>query len=339
MDNTMMKIAVIGCGAIARLRHIPELFENPDVAEIILCDVNYSNIEDLVIKYQIKQYFVGPNSWEDILKLNDVNGIIICTPNENHAKIAIESLKKGNNVLVEKPMAISIEEGQMMYDAAVNYGKLLLVAHHRRHQNCYKIGNDILQSGYLGNIHGILAQHKQPGPMEWAPNSKWFVSNLTEGGGVMFDLGIHMADIVSWYTKDEACESHGIITQKLTFFEQGRSISKMKSGIGVVIDVAWGVFEPEKRVTVYCEEGKLIVDEYSSNQVQIFRNSPKGTIANFLIPEHPNNSMNYPKFGVIDHFIKSIKGGDLERRRLNEHLNALKIVCESIRNIEIEEKS
>ena len=332
MEKPKLNIGVIGCGTIARNRHIPELFENPNVHEIVLGDTRYDTLEDLVSKYKISRNFTGVNAWEEIINKDDIDAVIISTPNEYHAEISIEALNKGKAVLVEKPMATSITEGEKMIEAAEKNNKLLLIAHHRRHQYCYITGKKILKSGMLGKIQGILAQHKQSGPIEWAPNSTWFFDKTNKGGGVMFDIGIHMADIVSWYTEDEAIETSSLITQQYTAFEQTKAIVKMESGIGVVIDVAWGIFEPEKRVTVYCEDGKVIIDEYANNQVQVFLNKPKGTSGVFKIPEHPNNLMNFPKYGVIDHFINCIRGGKLERNRLREHLNALKIVYKSTQN-------
>lgn len=331
MNKAKLCIAVLGCGTIARSRHLPELLESPNVGEIILGDVAQSNVNDLIEKYRVKRFYTGVDSWKEILNIPDIDGVIICTPNEFHGPIAIHAMKKGKHVLVEKPMAVCEDEAQTMSDIAYSTGKLLLVGHHRRHQNCYVIGKRIVQSGLLGKVRGYLAQHKQPGPIEWAPNSKWFYDETKKGTGVMMDLGIHMADTISWYLDSEYVqEVHSIITQKNTLFEQARCILQYQSGIGGVIDVAWGVFEPEKRVTVYCENGKLIVDEYSKEGVQVFLNNPRNTKANIQVPEHHLNAEGFPKFGVVDHFVNCIIGGELERQRLKEHLTGLSIVSKAL---------
>jgi predicted dehydrogenase len=330
MKNNKLCVAVIGCGTIARARHIPELVENPYVGEVVLAELYENAIADLVTNYHIKRYFTGNDAWKKVVQTEDIDAVIVCTPNALHAPITVSALNAGKHVMVEKPMAISNAEAQEMCKAAYNNNKLLLVAHHRRHQNCYLIGKTILQSGLLGNITGILAQHKQPGPIEWAPNSTWFFQNPVKGGGVMMDLGIHMADVVSWYCEDEALETKAIITQKGTPYEQARCIVKMKSGCGVVIDVAWGVFAQEKRVTVYCEKGKMIVDEYAENGVVISLTSPLKTSAIFVLPAPAPNLAGNPNLGLVDHYIKCIKNGDLQRERLVEHTNALKIVLDEI---------
>lgn len=333
MRDNKLCVAVIGCGTIARARHIPELIENLDVGEVILGEVNESAIIDLIEKYKISRYFTGTDAWKKINRTSDIDAVIICTPNEFHAPIAIDALKAGKHVMVEKPMAVTEAEGQEMCTEAKNNNKLLLVAHHRRHQNCYMVGKTILQSGLLGNVTGILAQHKQPGPIDWAPNSTWFFQNESKGGGVLMDIGIHMADVICWYLEnDEVIEIKSIVTQKSSPFEQARCIMKTQSGIGAVMDVAWGVFDQEKRVTVYCERGKMIVDEFAENGIRISLNSPVKTTAAFNIPEHILNLTNSPKFGLVDHYVRCIKNGDLERQRLIQHFNALKIVLEALEN-------
>jgi len=116
-----------------------------------------------------------------------------------HAEQTVSALNAGKHVLVEKPMAISMKETHQMKDAALRNNKILLVAHHRRHQNCYVFGKYLLDSGLLGRIYSISCELKQPGPIEWAPHATWFYG---EGGGVILDIGIHMVDTLVWYCRD-----------------------------------------------------------------------------------------------------------------------------------------
>jgi predicted dehydrogenase len=329
MKEKKISIGIIGCGNIAKARHIPEIIENPDVGEVFLASVNEKNIIELAKKYQIKNYFIGENAWEDLIKIPEIDGVIICTNNNLHAPIAIKSLNNGKHVLVEKPIAITLDEVESMNKAAENNQKILLVAHHRRHQSCYALGKTILESGFLGKIFSISLELKQPGPIEWAPNSKWFFQNPKQGGGVVFDLGIHMMDLLVWYTNDTCSDIYAVINQSGTPYEQAKILMKMNSDCSAVVEVAWGIFNPEKRVKVYCEKGVMMIDEYNEKGIQLFNYPPNRSIAEFNFIEYNKNSVGNPKFGVDDHFINCIINNDLQRTRLIEHLNAFKIVLKA----------
>lgn len=330
MKDDKLRVAVIGCGMIARARHIPEMMENPEVAEIILADVNERAVHELAKQYEIKRCVVGEDAWKRVFQMRDVDAVIICTPNSTHGPISVAALNAGKHVLVEKPMAVSREEAMQMQEAAYANEKLLLVAHHRRHQNCYVMGKTILASGLLGSIISITAEHKQPGPIEWAPDSNWFFSDHMAGGGVMMDLGIHMADVVCWYCDDEVIETKATVCKLGTPYEQSKAIVKMKSGLVANIDVAWGIMKPEKRIKVYCEKGVMVVDEYHKNGVQAYIYSPHRAHIKFDIADHKMNLVGNPKFGLDDYFIRCIKSYDMQRERLMEHINALNIVLNSI---------
>lgn len=327
MKNGKLSIGIIGCGAIACSRHIPEIAVNPDVGYLTLSSASEKSVTEEAAKYKVKEYFYGENGWKNIINNPDVDGIIVCSPNTLHAEQTISALNAGKHVLVEKPMAVSLKETYQMKEAALQNNKILLVAHHRRHQNCYIFGKFLLDSGFLGRIYSVSCKLKQPGPIEWAPHAVWFYK---EGGGVMLDIGIHMADTLIWYCQEKCTDVVAVTCESKTPWEQAKCLIKMESGCIASIDVAWGVFHPEKSVKIYCEKGIMVVDEYNEKPVQLFFYGSEKTFGTFTIAEESKNTTGEPKLPVDDFFINCIKKNDLQRDRLNEHIDAMEIVLKAI---------
>src|SRR5689334_12205379 len=97
-----IRYGVIGCGAIGQRRHIPEIAANKNAVLAALCDINEGRVQEVAEKYKVEQTFTD---YRDMLKSVELDAVVIGTPNYLHAPQAIDSLKAGKHVLVEKPMA------------------------------------------------------------------------------------------------------------------------------------------------------------------------------------------------------------------------------------------
>src|ERR1700759_1130362 len=109
-----VKIGVIGCGAVAQRRHLPEAAARPDVQVVAVCDVKEQRAKEIALKY-------GATPFTDHRKLidtADVDASVVCTPNKFHAPQSIDALNAKKHVLVEKPMATTREEAKAMIAAA-----------------------------------------------------------------------------------------------------------------------------------------------------------------------------------------------------------------------------
>ena len=113
-----LRVAVIGCGAIAQRRHIPEYAENEHVELVAFSDPNLERAEEMAKRYGGKAF----KDHDELLKEIKPDAVSVCTPNVTHAPISIAAAKAGAHVLVEKPMATSDEEAEQMIQAAKEAG-------------------------------------------------------------------------------------------------------------------------------------------------------------------------------------------------------------------------
>ena len=100
-----MKVAVIGCGTIANVAHIPSYMNNPDVEIKYFCDIILDRAETAVEKYGCG---TAVEDYREVLADPEIEAVSVCTPNNVHSPISVDALKAGKNVLCEKPAARTV---------------------------------------------------------------------------------------------------------------------------------------------------------------------------------------------------------------------------------------
>lgn len=183
-----IKIGVIGVGGIS-VCHIDAYLKNPDVELYAFCDINEARLKEMAEKYNITRTFTDMN---DMLKLDEIDAVSVCTWNSAHAPCTIAALNAGKHVLCEKPMAMSAKEGEEMKAAALKNNKLLMIGFVRRYGDDCAVIKDFIKADYFGDIYyakaNYLRRNGNPGG--------WFGDKSRSGGGPLIDLGVHVIDLV-----------------------------------------------------------------------------------------------------------------------------------------------
>ena len=143
-----IKIALIGAGYIADF-HARGLQSIPNVKIVAVVAKELQEAKDFAIKYNIKETYTDI---KPILDNETIDAVIIGTPNQFHAPYAIEFLKSGKDVFLEKPMGISAEEGIQINEAAKKYNQLVMVGHMWRFDVDTNYLKDYVESGKLGKV-------------------------------------------------------------------------------------------------------------------------------------------------------------------------------------------
>jgi predicted dehydrogenase len=197
----LIKIGLIGCGNICNIAHIPaykKISESRELKIIGTCDIIKEKAKNIAIITKAKNIFTD---YRELLKL-DLDLVDICTPTYTHSEIAIAAAKAGKDVICEKPIALTLKDAQEMINASVQYKKKLFIAHVRRFDPRFQhIRDDIIQDK-IGKPVFIRITERQ-----WLPFSgdSWFwKSNLS--GGVIIDIGVHIADMFRWFFNSEPVE-------------------------------------------------------------------------------------------------------------------------------------
>ncbi|NQV31577.1 MAG: Gfo/Idh/MocA family oxidoreductase [Phycisphaeraceae bacterium] len=197
-------VALIGSGYIAHY-HARGLLEQPGVHLQALCSLDGQGAQDFATLYGIPEV---TDKIDDLLARSDIQAAAICTPNKFHAPYAMALMAQGQDVFVEKPMAISAEQGQCMSRCAAETQRILMVGHMWRFDTEVNHVRDLVQTGQLGDIvktkgYGIH--------VNWGPEG-WFVQKDLAGGGALADMGVHAIDTVRYMLGDpKPCEVYAKI--------------------------------------------------------------------------------------------------------------------------------
>jgi predicted dehydrogenase len=192
-----MKIAIIGCGTIANNAHIPAYMANEKAEIKYFCDVKLHRAEKAVETYKCG---MAVSDYNVVLDDPEIEAVSICTPNKSHSEIAIAALKKGKNVLCEKPAARLYSEAKEMQNAQHETGKVLNIGVVNRFNKGVNKLKELIDQGELGEVYQVYVSFRSYRSIPGLGGD--FTTKEIAGGGVMIDWGVHFFDIVMYCCGD-----------------------------------------------------------------------------------------------------------------------------------------
>lgn len=192
-QERIYKVGIIGAGMIARV-HLANLQKTGRARISWLAARNPENLEKVRSEFNIPKSTLN---YKEILADPEVDVVLITTPPDLHKQMFIEAIKAGKNVLLEKPMAMSLDEMDEMLSLKAKYPEQLAMECSGRHSRLipkYRKVKEIIKSGALGEIyaihHNCIGRQNRPG-IEYHPTAKWFLNKAIAGGGPLFDWGVY----------------------------------------------------------------------------------------------------------------------------------------------------
>jgi predicted dehydrogenase len=183
MDKTI-RTAIAGSGKSARAFHIPLLKANPHFVIAKIFERTTDRMKTLCPDTLIVRNF------EELLS-DDIDLVLICTPNSSHYGLAKTALLAGKNVVVEKPFTVSSEEATELCGLAKKQKVLLSVYQNRRWDGDFRTAKKIIAAGLLGRVVDNEMHYDR---YTVAKNPTPWKESGDPGTGVLYDLGVHIAD-------------------------------------------------------------------------------------------------------------------------------------------------
>lgn len=182
-----MKTAIVGMGVIGNV-HFDVLKTIDDAELVALCDVDLERLEAFT---GVKKY----NNYDDMLELEQLDVVHICTPHYLHADMIIKALDKGVNVLCEKPLCIKEEDIARIIEAEKCSKAKLGVCHQNRYNNVNVFVKDYLKDKEILGAHAHMVWKRTA---EYYNSAEWRGKWDTEGGGVLINQALHTLDLLIW---------------------------------------------------------------------------------------------------------------------------------------------
>lgn len=188
-----MTIGIIGGGMIGQV-HIRNLLRDSRVRIKWICTLPLESAKELQHIFNIPRVTIN---YEEVLEDSEVEAIVIATPPAQHAHQVIDALRAKKHILIEKPMALTVNDVRHIAEEAKlhpNQIVLSAAARHSRAQPKYHFIRTLLEQGEIGDIyhidHRVLRTARRYG-IEYNPLATWSLSRATAGGGPMIDWGVY----------------------------------------------------------------------------------------------------------------------------------------------------
>ena len=275
-----LKFAIIGCGRIS-YKHVEGLVENSDIAELVAtCDVNIDlavakkdeylkNMKDESLK--VRTY----TDYKEMLELEDIDVVTIATESGYHAEIAIYCMNKGKHAIVEKPMAMSIDDANKMIEIAKANNVKLSVAHQNRFNKPIQKLREAVEEKKLGRIMNATAR------ILWRRDDNYYKQAPWRGtwdldGGTLMNQCIHNIDLMQWMMDSEVervyaeCDTYRNNIEGEDF---GAILVRFKNGSIGIIEGSAVVYPKnlEETLSIFGTEGTVVIGGLAVNELKTWR--------------------------------------------------------------------
>lgn len=270
-----MRYALIGCGRIAT-NHLNAAINNK-LKIVAVCDVIPEKMEEILKKHDlekdesIKRY----TDYKEMIKDIDVDLASIATESGIHAQIALDCLDEGINLIIEKPMAMSIEDANAIIKKSEEKGLKVSACHQNRFNLAIQEMRKAVESERFGKVsHGSIhvRWNRDHGYYDQA---KWR-GTWSQDGGALMNQCIHGIDLLRWMMGDEIEEIYGATRQQFHDYLEaediGMAVIKFRSGAIGTIEGTTNVFPKNLEETLYMfgEKGTVKIGGTSTNNIDVW---------------------------------------------------------------------
>ncbi len=254
-----IRFALIGCGAIAK-HHMSamKLIEGGEIVGVY--GAVPAQAETFSKEYGLHMY----NTLEELLADKSIDAVSICTPSGTHAELAIRAMESGKHVLVEKPMALTIEDCKAVIEATKKYNKKCEVVSQLRFSKTVQAVKKAIDEGYLGQIVNVGLYMKYYRSDEYYAMSDWRGTWKHDGGGALMNQGIHGIDLMRYFVGSPSkitavCKT---LARDIETEDTAAAILEYPNGAIGVIEGTTSVYPGYNRRLEICgTKGSIILEE------------------------------------------------------------------------------
>ncbi len=261
----MIRYGIVGCGHIAK-KHVQAIEQVEGALLTAVCDTNQERLNEFVTD-EIK----GFTDLNEMLQSNIVDVVSICTPSGLHKTLTIQVAKAKKHVIVEKPMALTLEDANAMIEACEQNGVKMAVVHPNRFRPAIVELRKQIDQGAFGKIGHANAT------VRWNRNQAYFDQAPWRGtkamdGGVLMNQAIHNMDLMLWMMGDieEVSTYDATRIRKIETEDTSVSVIRFKNGALGVLEAAVTIYPKnlEESLSVFGETGTAVVGGPTANWIK-----------------------------------------------------------------------
>jgi predicted dehydrogenase len=238
-----IRVGVVGAGAIAQLAHLPLLSKMRGAQLVALCDNDRPKARALADRFDIPDVFTDI---EDLLEFDELDAVVVATPNHLHEPHVLAALAAKVHVLCERPLSLTARGVERILTAANRVDRKVFVANNHRFRSDVQALDRFLRGGELGKLTGIRAGVYQPRMR----HEGWRARRAEAGGGAFFDQGLPMVDLAMWladYPAPVRVWAHMDRPRGTAVEESALVTLECESGVAFTFDISWAYVGYEER--------------------------------------------------------------------------------------------
>jgi predicted dehydrogenase len=203
MITTPLRVALIGCGEIGMIR-AQALAQSQAATLVAACDVDVKRAQLVAAQFHCQ----ASGDWRETVVRDDVDIVDVATPTKWHAEVAVAAAQNKKHVLVEKPIARTVEEARCMVDAACDNGVKIKTGFNHRYYLAVESAKRALDAGAIGELMFVRSYIGHEGGNDFL--KKWMTNPEIAHGGTLLDNGIHILDLTRYFL-GEVAEAEGLV--------------------------------------------------------------------------------------------------------------------------------
>ncbi len=272
-----MKYALIGCGRIST-NHITAAVNNSSKLELCaVCDIVPERMEQLLSKHSLEKDS-SIKRYTDYKKMLDEISpelVSIATESGSHAEIALYCIDKGINVIIEKPMAMSMKDADEIIRRSEKMGVKVCACHQNRFNVAVQKTRKALEAGRFGKLSHGSVHVRWNRNREYYDQAKWR-GTWAEDGGCLMNQCIHGIDLLRWMLGDNVDEVYGTTRRQFHDYLEaediGMAVVKFSNGAVATVEGTTNVYPRnlEESLYIFGEKGTVKLGGTSTNNIDVW---------------------------------------------------------------------
>ena len=261
-----VSIGIIGCGAVAHF-HAQSVLAAENASLAGFADVNAKSAESFAKEYNS----VAFSSVEAMLSSNAVDGVCICTPSGFHKDVALAALEAGKHILVEKPLAVTVEDCDRVIAVAKEKGLVAGVISQFRFTETVQYAKKLLSEERLGRLITAELLMKYNRSQEYYDSSSWRGTWALDGGAMM-NQGIHGVDMLLYLLGPAARVSGYMATLNHNIEAEDTAVGAVRfacGALGVIQSTTAAYHGEPRRLCIVGTKGTLVITEDEIEKCEI----------------------------------------------------------------------
>lgn len=247
-----MRYALIGCGRISP-NHVVAA-KNNELDMVALCDIDSKQMDDKILKFDLDSHIAKYTDYKLMLKEQQPELVAIATESGKHAQIALDCIEAGCNIIIEKPIALSLEDADQIIEKAKEKGVKVCACHQNRFNKSIQKIRDAVEKNRFGKLLYGTAHIRWTRDYEYYSRAKWR-GTWEQDGGALMNQCIHDIDLLRWMMGDDIQEVVGMTDRlKHDYIEAedlGIALIKFRNGSYGIVEGTTDVYPKNLEETLY----------------------------------------------------------------------------------------